>query len=644
MKNCVFLLLLISFSATGTPTYDWAPERKPYVLSDREKSLPEYALLVRRHYEYEWNNAALTLVQTDHRIVRVGNSEAIQRNNRIYISMNGVKEVVDLKARAITPSGKVVNFDRNNLKEVKDENVGQSYKIFAIEGIEINSEVEYFYTLRKQGRAFESFFIQEQVPIREAGIQVTAPVPLHFALKFYNDSIFAKEDTLKGKRYYRYDRRNIPGLPKENFSAYDANRIRMEMKLTFNYYSGKSRLNTWADAGKIFYKSMFTLDRESEKAIDKFVKNIHDNKSASIADRIRSIESQIKKSNKLIPQSGVNELEYLPAIIVNRQANQAGMTRLLIQVYLKLGIPVHLVLTCDREKAKFDDKSENWNFLDDYLLYFPDANGFVAPGNEELLYPMVDSKFTAQKGLFVEPVSISGVNSAIALIKEIPALPYTANTDNLDISIRFNDSMDQNTVFLTRIFLGYEAAYLTHYYVQMTQEQREKMVFELLKTTAPDMVLTKWNAIPGMNNGISQFTVDLEFVTGHFLERAGPKILFNVGDLIGPQSELYRDDNRQTDVENTNNRGYDRKITIAIPAGYQVSNEEALKMDVKYQDGDRTPFLFESSYLVDKGVVSVTIREYYKEIYAPLSRYEDFRKVINAAADFNKVKLLMNRK
>jgi hypothetical protein len=47
---------------------------------------------------------------------------------------------------------------------------------------------------------------------------------------------------------------------------------------------------------------------------------------------------------------------------------------------------------------------------------------------------------------------------------------------------------------------------------------------------------------------------------------------------------------------------------------------------------------------MDKNVMVVTIREYYKEIVAPVARYEDFRKVINAAADFNKVILVLEKK
>jgi hypothetical protein len=42
-------------------------------------------------------------------------------------------------------------------------------------------------------------------------------------------------------------------------------------------------------------------------------------------------------------------------------------------------------------------------------------------------------------------------------------------------------------------------------------------------------------------------------------------------------------------------------------------------------------------------ILEVHIEEYYKEIYAPTSRYEDFRRVVNAAADFNKITLVLEK-
>ena len=77
--------------------------------------------------------------------------------------------------------------------------------------------------------------------------------------------------------------------------------------------------------------------------------------------------------------------------------------------------------------------------------------------------------------------------------------------------------------------------------------------------------------------------------------------------------------------------------------GKAIKNPDDLKLNIAYQDRDLTPFLFKSDYTLKGDVLEISIEECYKEIYAPLSRYEDFRKVVNAAADFNKITLVLEK-
>jgi hypothetical protein len=53
---------------------------------------------------------------------------------------------------------------------------------------------------------------------------------------------------------------------------------------------------------------------------------------------------------------------------------------------------------------------------------------------------------------------------------------------------------------------------------------------------------------------------------------------------------------------------------------------------------------FHSYYKTDDNKITVFIDEDYRQISYPVSMYEDFRKVINASADFNKIVLFMEKK
>ena len=54
--------------------------------------------------------------------------------------------------------------------------------------------------------------------------------------------------------------------------------------------------------------------------------------------------------------------------------------------------------------------------------------------------------------------------------------------------------------------------------------------------------------------------------------------------------------------------------------------------------------VFRSSYEQKDGKITVTIVEYYKVIDVPIAEYNEYKKVINAAADFNKITLVFEPK
>jgi hypothetical protein len=65
---------------------------------------------------------------------------------------------------------------------------------------------------------------------------------------------------------------------------------------------------------------------------------------------------------------------------------------------------------------------------------------------------------------------------------------------------------------------------------------------------------------------------------------------------------------------------------------------------VFYEDKGERTMAFTSTYKIAGNVVKISVVEYYKRVIYPLSIFENFRKVINAAADFNKITLVFERK
>lgn len=53
---------------------------------------------------------------------------------------------------------------------------------------------------------------------------------------------------------------------------------------------------------------------------------------------------------------------------------------------------------------------------------------------------------------------------------------------------------------------------------------------------------------------------------------------------------------------------------------------------------------FVSGFTKEGNNVNIHVREEYRNLYYPVSQYEDFKKIINAAADFNKIVLVLEKK
>lgn len=622
--------------------YEWDQQRGRFNLSPDEEKQPELMLKSHVQYEYTFENDEFVMYSTHHKIVYVNSNEAVNKHNRIFISMNSTMDLKTLKARAINRQGKAVYFDESNLKEVKQEESGNAYRIFAIEGVEVGSEVEYFFIRKMFAGVFNREFLQFDFPSKNSSMKLSSPKHLKFEFKSYNGLPDVKQTADSTRNVYEVTATDLIALKDEPFANPAANRQRIEFKLAYNVARSGNRLYTWDDAARRFYDNLTSLGKGDKKAVERFVNNAKIDNSLSVTGRIRKMENLIKTAVNINTEGGGEELSSLESVLKNKVASKEGITKLYVSVFGEMGIKVYPVITCSRASLRFDGDFDTWAYLDDYLLYFPETKGFLAP-YFPTRYPLVPGQFTSQKGLFMEPVQTGNVTVARARIDDIPAADYLANQDNLDVDVSFDETLESNTITQVRSFVGFNADFFASFAVVLNDEKKKQMVEELIKQTAPDAQLEKWSVRPVPKADVDWFEMKGEFKTSAFIEKAGPRVLFKVGLVIGPQTEMYSDEKRTMSIENENNRNYDRVIRIHIPQGYTVKNADQLRMNFTFSDDDKTPFLFKSDYVMKGEVLELTISEFYKEIYCPLERYEDFRKVINAAADFNKITLILEK-
>ena len=107
---------------------------------------------------------------------------------------------------------------------------------------------------------------------------------------------------------------------------------------------------------------------------------------------------------------------------------------------------------------------------------------------------------------------------------------------------------------------------------------------------------------------------------------------------------MYQEKTRQLPADVQYPHVLYRKIKFEIPEGYTIKNLNDLNIDIQYKPATVVTMGFVSSYKVTGNVLDIEVTETYREILYPLSQFETFKKVINAAADFNKVVLVLEKK
>ena len=623
----------------------WKEDRKMTELSPEESGLPVISIEFNVEYKYTYEDSDLVMYYTVHEITKVNNDEAIEQNNRIYINVGPGAELRDIKARTIRADGKVILLDSRNIKEIEDEESGSGYKIFAIEGAELGSEIEYLYTVRQNARYFGGNYFQNRAPIRSASFRLESPKNLKFTFKSYNGFGEITEEENEEVNIYKATDGNIPSLFPEDFATYDANRKRIEYRLDRNTASSNARILTWADAGKQVYSNTYATDPKEIKPIEKWLESLELG-GLEPTKKAAKIEDYIKK-NFYIDESGMASGDF-GDIIKQRAGTEYGIYRLMANAFKTAQINHEIVLTSDRNRLPFDGSFESYNYLDDYLIYIPEADAYIAPADQTSRIGLTPSEYLENEGLFISEKKIRDTVYPITEIRVIKAPDYTANFDNLKVRVSFSDDAMSNDIMITRSFTGYTSSVIKSYLPLMDEERKDEMLTDFIKFISQDsdfkrkeikeadMRWEKWD---------DPLVVEGELVSQGFIESAGRNILFKAGELIGPQSELYQEKERMMDVVNEYNRGYLRELIIDLPDNYVVQNADDLSIEeVTRNKEGKEIYKFHSRYELNGNQLIITIDEFYDQIHYPKEDFESFRKVINAAADFNKIVLVLKEK
>lgn len=638
-------MLFAFFSATAQlPNTDWQETPVKHSVASQYEKESAVMLEDQRIYEYKRDEKDEMSIYTYNRcVVKVNDDKGVEMFNKIYIYVPASGEVKEIKARVLLPNGKVMNLDPSKILDEDEE--GRHYKKFALEGVEKGSEIEYISKLKKEISTFGTEIFQLQnTPIVKASFTLITPKHLLFSVKGYNGFDVSKDSLVNEKRVINAWKNNISVLKDEKYGVTEPYRSNVQYKLSYNLDKDKSvRLYTWNELAKNVYNNYNSFSESEQKAINSFYKQIKLDEQASEEAKIIAIEDYIKTNISTEEQSIGDDAEKIERIIKTKNASNFGFNRLFNGLLEKAGINHQIVFPSKRDDLPLDEDFENFRLVDDMLFYFPGTGEFLQPVNAGLRYPYVSPYLAATKGLFLKGTTIGSFSTALANFDTIPIQSYEKSAHNMEVQLKFNEQMDSLLIHCKQILLGYGAVFYRPAYSFLSKDKQDDFTKDVIKSVANSdrisNVKVENSALTDGSKGLP-LNIIADISSAELIENASNKILFKIGEVIGPQEQMYEDKERKLPIILQYPHALDRDISFTIPAGYRIKNPADLNFNVT----DKNQSIgFVSSYTIDGSVLNVKIHEYYKITSYPISQIEEYRKIINASADFNKVVLVLEK-
>jgi len=620
---------------------------KKIELTAEEKALDELVIFQHRKIEVAVDGNDVKQFFLLHQQVLVNSDRAIENNNKIYISFSRNSEIVKNINRVILPSGKSIELKDKDIHEEVDPESGSKYQYYAVRGLEKGAIIEKLYILEQapdlKGGTYN---FQQSRQVKESLFQVVTPKHLILKHKSYNGLPEATliEDRLDDRNVLEVIAKDVMPLNSdEKLSNLAAERMKFRYKLFENTLSNKKNFYNYNDFAKDFYSNYEEeLSKKEKSALIKFFKPVLI--SADEKKNILSIENHIKKSITYNAQFGDNQS--LSDIFKNRQGRLFDLITIYRYAFQYFGIKSEFVLTSNRFDSPFDKDFETTNNLQDVLIYLPNSDQYLDAKNQNYRSPLITFGLGNTHGIKIKEVAFGGSTMATSEPTYIKLPNPKITTDTMSIVVDFTKDIENPYVESQIIFGGYSGASFQGIKDYVPANRYEEILDDISKNYAADVEI---ESIKPKHDGLDfmgkrNFELNIKLYSEDLIQNAGGKYLYEVGRLIGKQGQLYQEKKRTMPIEMRYAHYYERKIVLKLPEGYKIANPEVFNFDFSLESEGEKSALFTSKYEINGNEITVTNNEYYAKVNFSLSEFEDFREVYNAAADFNKLTVIIEKK
>lgn len=638
---------MVKDSVWQIENYNWEekpePESRTWITSQEEAIIKNTHLI-----EFRYQEEGVVLLELVHRRVWIGDEKAVQSYNKLYVPVMEDDPFARIQARVLQPSGEVTELDEDDIEEGKDDD-GNEYQYFALVGVQQGSIVEYLFLTsgypRYQGMRFT---MQKNAPIYDLAFELVVPRNLIFKTKSYNALQQAETDTVltMQNRYYIHQD-TLPKFEEEQNAFERAHMGYVLFALDRNLYNGMRDISSFGySISNIYDNCQIEMNKRIEKQYKNIVIESGMKDKGDPAGQIVALENYLKENFFTREVSNTEALLDIEQILKNGVMNKLGCLRLYLSVFNYAGHECQLVFTSDRSDTPFDSDFENNLFLAEDLLYFPDADIYMMPTNNFSRLGYFDADLRNTEAIFVEGVDLGDGIVGIGDVQFIPPQKEIENKSELMVEWALQPDGEIGEVKVERRTYGLQSGSNQTIAPFVPEDKTEEFEKEILSWMYSEVDFEEYkveNLEPAAYPE-KPLIVSAEFTDEIYTEPGSTSTIVRIGDIIGPQAEMYLEDSVRTlPVNHGFPRWYHREIKLMVPEGHILKNIESLEMLVS-SGGDDPEMVFESTYTFEDGVLHVVIDEWYRGGEYPAEQFEIYREVINAAADFNKKYVVLEPK
>ena len=632
MKNTVFIIILFTYTISSYSQYykDYSWEEEINIVDIEatlmnESSIGVFEKTIVEFISGKFSNTIIKY-ETHHYQIKVLNDKGVSKHSNIIIPMNEVTNLKDIKVRIIDENGELSEFDNNTINELGDFESSVNFKNFHLAGLNDNSTIEVLYTLEKQYNIHGNKILQKSYSIKKSEF-LLIPGPTQGTIKTYSVDSKVKDTIINTYPAKTIKVIDIPAIIDEEYATAIANRQRLSFQCPLPD-DNMNQEDYWENIVSNISPIMFP--KNIHPKIFEISSEVIQKNEINEYNIANNIDDYIK-NNFTISENDNVSLNNINYILENKTSNDFSIIQVYTQLLTAAGINYEIVITSNRYYNRFDPEFFDPNMLREFLIYFPEEKKYIAPNRLEYRIGEAPFDLLGNYGIYIDRL----LNFYFS---EIIQSDQSYSRIKRNIKVEFERKLKKIVIDEYQEYSGHWAtnnrsllnfsdeeglAGLKDYLTASGIENKKVINYEIINA---ELFQKNYNTPFIVNSKISTESLTTKIKNGYQVK---------IGNVIGMQSQLYEDIDRFHPIEVTYPNQYDYRIVVKIPKGYSIEGLEGLVFNKSYISlmGNRI-CKFESNYEINENELVISIQEYYKTLRYQKNRYNEFRDVINSAADF----------